>query len=254
MKVSGNTILITGGSAGIGLAFAKRFLELENQVIVTGRNQEKLDQAKAELPGVETIQCDVANVDQIFAARDEICHRFPNLNVLMNNAGIFRYLNVTRSTDDLLGLTSEVEINFNGLIRTTSVFMDQLQSTKGTIINVSSGLAFVPLQCAPVYNATKAAVHSYTIALRQQLADSQVEVVELMPPAIKTRLTEDLPDDAGFQMLTTEQLVSATEAALRAGKEEIRPGQSNQLHWMSRIAPGFIRGQLAKGSKDLIPN
>jgi len=111
----------------------------------------------------------------------------------------------------------------------------------------------VPLQVGPIYCATKAALHSYTIALRQQLKDQGVEVIELMPPAVRTELTADLPEDGDFKMITTEQLVTETFKGLRAGREEIRPGQANQLYWMSRIAPGFINAQLAKGSKDLVP-
>ncbi|MFT5684251.1 MAG: putative oxidoreductase, partial [Myxococcota bacterium] len=129
---------------------------------------------------------------------------------------------------------------------------DRLKTNQGTIINVSSGLAFVPLQASPIYCATKAGLHSYTITLRQQLA-GKVEVIELMPPAVKTALTEDFEGNDDFKLITTAQLIDATIPQLRSGAAEIRPGQSNQLHWMSRIAPGFIQGQLAKGSEGLIP-
>ena len=118
---------------------------------------------------------------------------------------------------------------------------------------MSSGLAFVPIQLSPIYCATKAALHSYTIALRQQLKDLGVEVIELMPPAVRTDLTADLPDDGDFKIITTEQLMKETFKGLRSGREEIRPGQANQLHWMSRIAPAFINAQLEKGSKALVP-
>lgn len=133
-----------------------------------------------------------------------------------------------------------------------SALIGQLKRNQGTIINVSSGLAFVPLQAAPIYCATKAAIHSYTISLRQQLKEHGVEVVELMPPAVKTDLAP-IPEGSGVKVITTDVLVDATMKALGKGKVEIRPGQANQLRFMSRVAPGFIEGQLAKGSKSLIP-
>ncbi len=253
MNLSGNTILITGGSAGIGLAFAKEFVAGGNTVIVTGRRQEKLDEAKEAVPELHTLQSDVADTAQIKALAERIRADFPALNVLMNNAGIFLYKNLAGKIDDLDGLTRELDINVAGTLRTTSALMDVLVKNQGTIINVSSGLAFVPLTCAPIYCATKAALHSYSTSLRFQLAPAGVEVIELMPPAVKTDLTADLPEDGAFKLMTTEQLVKATWKGFRSGATEIRPGQANQLHWMSRIAPGFINGELYKGSKALIP-
>jgi len=251
MKLSGNTILITGGSAGIGLAFANKFVELGNEVIVTGRNQDRLDTVAKANPKLQTICSDAADPRAIVDLARTIKDRFPKLNVLMNNAGIMVYRNLGLD-DDLASLTSEIDINLSGPIRLISALIDQLKASKGTIINVSSGLAFVPLQAAPIYCATKAAMHSYTIALRQQLHDQGVEVVELMPPAVKTELAP-APADANVKMITTDVLVDSTIKALGKGKLEIRPGQANQLRFMSRWAPDFINGQLAKASKSLIP-
>lgn len=252
MKLTGNTILITGGSSGIGLALATRFVELGNEVIITGRNQAKLDAAKEALPAITAVQCDAADPAAILALAASLQESHPKLNVLINNAGIFLYKNLTGPTTDLTDLTRDLDINVAGPIRTTSAFIKTLTANNGTLINVSSGLAFVPLQCAPIYCATKAALHSYTLGLRQQL-EGKLEVIELMPPAVKTALTSDLPDDGTFAMLTCDELMEATFKGLKAGALEIRPGQANQLHWMSRIAPGFINGQLAKGSASLVP-
>jgi len=253
MQLSGNTILITGGSAGIGLAFAAKFLELDNTVIVTGRKQDKLDAAKAAHPALHTYQSDVADPEQIASLASRVAEEFPALNVLMNNAGIMVHRNLAEPTDDLAGLTREVDINVGGSIRTTAAFIATLKANKGAIINVSSGLAFVPLTSAPIYCATKAAMHSYTTSLRFQLQEADVEVIELMPPAVHTEMTGDIPEGGDFAIITTDELVEATVKALKSGSVEIRPGQSNQLHWMSRLAPGFINGQLFKGSKSLIP-
>ncbi len=254
MNLSGNTILITGGTAGIGLAFAKEFVKLGNTVIVTGRKQAKLDAAKEAVPELHTIQSDVADVAQITALAERIRADFPATNVLMNNAGIFDNRNLADHTVDLGGMTREIDINLSGAIRTTASLMDVIKKNQGTILMVSSGLAYVPLTSAPIYCATKAALHSFTTSLRFQMEDHGVEVIELAPPAVKTALTAELPEDGAFPMLTCDELVTATIKGLKSGHPEIRPGQANQLHWMSRAAPGVINAQLYKGSKELIPS
>ena len=252
MKLTGRTILITGGSNGIGLAFAKKFLELDNEVIITGRDQAKLDAAAKAHPKLVTIRSDAGDPKATAALANEVKAKYPKLDVLFNNAGIMVYRNLAAASDPD-ALISEIDINLSGPIRLVAGLIDTIKANKGTVINVSSGLAFVPLQAAPVYCATKAAMHSYTISLRQQLADHGVEVIELMPPAVKTDLAP-LPDDGSVKVITTDQLVAMTFKALERGKTEIRPGQANGLRFMSRVAPNFIAGQLAKGSKSLIPS
>jgi uncharacterized oxidoreductase len=252
MNLSNRTILITGGSAGIGLAFALRFAELGNEVIVTGRRQKVLEEVKAKHPNLHTIQSDVADPAQIAALAARVKADFPKLDVLMNNAGIMLYKNLRAPATDLAGLMQEVNINLGGVITTTSAFIDILTANKGTVINVSSALAFVPLPAAPIYSATKAAIHSYTQCLRFQLEESGVEVIELMPPGVKTDMTTELAE-GGVTVITTEELVKQSFAALKAGAVEIRPGQSKQLAFMRRLAPDFINGQLWKASKKLVP-
>src|SRR6185369_9414311 len=238
MKLTGRTILITGGSAGIGLAFALKFLKLGNEVIVTGRRQAVLDQVKAKYPKLHTIQSHVADPAQIAALAARVKSDFPKLDVLMNNAGIMLYKNLKAPAADLTGLMAEMNINVGGVVGTTSALIDVLTANKGTVINVSSGLAFVPLPAAPIYSATKAAIHSYTQSLRFQLEGTGVEVIELMPPAVKTDLTAAFPEGE-VTMLTTEELVKQSFASLKTGTLEIRPGQSKQLALMRRLAPNF---------------
>src|SRR5205085_4505471 len=249
MKLTGRTILITGGSAGIGLAFALKFLELGNEVIVTGRRQAVLDEVKAKHPKLHTIQSDVADPAQIAALASRVKADFPRLDVLMNNAGILLYKNLKAPAADLAGLTAEMNINVGGVIGMTSAFIDILTANKGTVINVSSGLAFVPLPAAPIYSATKTAIHSYTQSLRFQLEETGVEVIELMPPAVKTDLTADLPEGGGVTLMTTDELVKQSFASLKSGALEVRPGQAKQLAFMRRLAPNFINRQLWKASK-----
>jgi uncharacterized oxidoreductase len=194
----------------------------------------------------------VADPAAIVALAAEVRRRFPKFDVLMNNAGVFHMRNLCASSSDLVGLTTELEINVSGTVRTTSALVDLIVAGRGTIINVSSALAFVPLPSAPIYSATKAAIHAYTTSLRFQLRDAGVRVVELVPPLVRTDMTADMLGD-DFKVITTDALVAATVKALQSGVLEIRVGQSNQLYWMSRIAPGFINGQLWKGSRALIP-
>jgi uncharacterized oxidoreductase len=252
MKLTGRTILITGGSAGIGLAFALKFAELGNEVIVTGRRQKALDAVKARYPKLHTIQSDVADPAQIAALATRVKADFPKLDVLMNNAGVMLYKNLRVPAPDLSGLMAEMNINVGGVIAMTSAFIDILTANKGTVINVSSGLAFVPLPAAPVYSATKAAIHSYTQSLRFQLEESGVEVIELMPPAVKTDLTAEFSKST-ISLMSTDELVKQSFAFLKAGATEIRPGQSKTLARMRRLAPDFINGQLWKASKKLVP-
>jgi uncharacterized oxidoreductase len=252
MKLTGRTILITGGSAGIGLAFARKFLELGNEVIVTGRRQAVLDAVKSRHPKIHTIQSDIADPKQIAELAARVKADFAALDVLMNNAGVGIAMDLKVPARDLAALTSEVDINLGGVIRMTSALIDTLTLNRGTIINVSSGLAFVPLASNPIYSATKAAVHSYTQSLRLQLENSGVEVIELMPPAVRTDLTDEFAEH-GISMISTEELIKLSFAALRSGKVEIRPGQSQQLAFMRRLAPNFINRQLWKASKGLVP-
>jgi len=253
MRLSNRPILTTGGSAGIGLAFAHRFAELGNEVIVTGRRQAVLDQVKAMHPKLHTIQSDVADPAQIAALAASVKADFPKLDVLVNNAGISRYRNLKTPTADLTELMVEMNINVGGVLRMTSAFIDILTANRGTLINISSGLAFVPLPCLPIYCATKAAIHSYTQSLRFQFEDSGVEIIEIMPPAVKTDMTADLSEGDGITLISTDELVRHSFTSLKAGALEIHPGQSKQLALMRRVAPNFINRQLWKASKKYVP-
>lgn len=248
MKLTNKTILITGGTSGIGMELAKQLLARDNTIIVTGRDQEKLDEARRALPGLHTFQSDVSDPTAIVALHRLLLERFPKLDTLINNAGIMR--NLKLHTDrDLNDLTREIDVNLSGPVRMIQQFLPHLKSRpEALIVNVSSGLAFVPLPISPVYSATKAAMHSFTQALRVQLGGSSVSVVELAPPATETPLlhAEFKAEQKGQKGMDVVKLVTQAIAAIEAGKQEIRPGLSNVLKLMSRIAPGFMLGQLAK--------
>lgn len=253
MKLINRTILITGGSAGIGLAFAQKFVDLGNTVIVTGRRQDVLDRLNTKYPELHTVRSDVANPADVVALAARMKRDFPRLDVLVNNAGISRYRNLGTSSADLDELMEEVNINVGGVVRMTSAFMELLTANKGTLINVSSGLAFAPLPCLPIYCATKAAIHSYTQSLRFQLEGSDVEIIEIMPPAVKTDMTKEVSDGDDITLITTEKLVTLSIAALGKGRLEIHPGQSRQLAFMRRLAPDFINRQLWKAARKFVP-
>jgi uncharacterized oxidoreductase len=208
---------------------------------------------KAKHPKLHTVQSDVADPAQIAALAARVKAEFPRLDVLMNNAGIMQYKNLRAPAADLAGLMAEMNINVGGVIGMTSAFIDILTANKGTVINVSSALAFVPLPAAPIYSATKAAIHSYTQSLRFQLEQTGVEVIELMPPAVKTDLVADIAEGDGITLMTTGELVKQSFASFKAGALEVRPGQAKQLALMRRLAPDFINGQLWKASKKLVP-
>ena len=201
MKLTGRTILITGGSAGIGLAFAVKFAEPRQQGHRHRPPAGGARRGQGEAPGLHTIRSDVADPAQIAALASRVKAEFPGLDVLMNNAGICHYKNLKVPAADLAGLMAEMNVNVGGVIRTTSAFIDILTANRGTVINVSSALAFVPLPCIPIYCATKAAIHSYTQSLRFQLEDTGVEVIEIMPPAVKTDMTADLPEGDGITLI-----------------------------------------------------
>jgi len=200
MKTSGNTILITGGGSGIGAALAERFHAQGNRVIVAGRRQEALDTVVAGREGMFAMTLDVESAQGIedFARRALAEH--PSLNVVINNAGIMRY-EALDARRDLGDAEATITTNLLGPIRLTNALIDHLVARgDATIVNVSSGLAFVPIALAPTYSATKAAIHSYTVALRDAL-QGKVEVIELAPPAVQTGLTPGQESRPGYQPL-----------------------------------------------------
>jgi len=188
MQLTSNTILITGGGSGIGLALAERFLGAGNRLVVCGRRPEVLTVLKSRHPDIETRVCDVSKASEREALAAWATATFPKLNVLVNNAGIQRRVELM-TEHDWIAMHDEIAINLDAPLHLTSLFLPHLlKQTRATILNVTSGLSFVPLAATPVYCATKAALHSYTLSLRHQLAGTAVEVIEVIPPAVNTDL------------------------------------------------------------------
>lgn len=200
MKRSGNTILITGGGSGIGAALAHRFHDAGNTVIVAGRRRDALETTIAGRPNLHAMMLDVESPAAIEAFARELLAVHPALNILFNNAGVMQHENID-SHRDLAAAEAMITTNLLGPIRLTNTLVDHLKAqADAAIVNVTSGLAFVPLPAAATYSATKAAIHSYTVSLRDALA-GQVEVIEMAPPATQTDLTPGQRSRTGYQPL-----------------------------------------------------
>jgi uncharacterized oxidoreductase len=200
MKTSGNTILITGGGSGIGEALAHRLHDAGNTVIVAGRRREALEKAIVGRANMHGLELDVESVHGVADFARRLLAEHPAVNVLINNAGVMRFEALDRSRD-LTDAEATITTNLLGPIRLTNALIDHLvQQPNAAVVNVTSGLAFVPLVVTPTYNATKAAIHSYTVAMREALK-ARVEVIELAPPAVQTGLTPGQESRPGYQPL-----------------------------------------------------
>jgi uncharacterized oxidoreductase len=233
MRTSGNTILITGGGSGIGRALAHRFHDLGNRVIVAARRQEPLEETAAGRDGIATALLDVADGDAIAPFAERLIAAHPALNVVIHNAGIMRCEDMA-TRRDLADMEAMIATNLLGPIRLTDALIDHLSAQPdAAIVTVSSGLAFVPLTQFPTYCATKAAIHSYSITLRERLR-GQVEVIELAPPGVQTDLTPGQSSFEGYMSLAdfTDKAMAAFES--RPTPEEIPVGRAKMLRMAER--------------------
>ncbi|MBV1941254.1 SDR family NAD(P)-dependent oxidoreductase [Streptomyces sp. BV286] len=202
MKMTGNTILITGGTSGIGLGLALRLHGAGNKVVVAGRRKELLDEITAEHPGIDALVLDVADPDSIAQARETVAASHPGLNVLVNNAGIMLRENLLDPAE-LPVAEDHVTVNLLGTIRMTYAFLPLLVGKDDAVVmNVTSALAFVPYQSTPTYSATKAALHSFSESLRIQVggAGAGVQVIEVVPPGVRTTLLGQQDSDQSMPL------------------------------------------------------
>lgn len=243
------TILITGGSSGIGLAIAKKFLDNNYNVIVTGRNLKKLEEVLQANPGIHIFQSDVTDDNEVRMLADDMLENFDGIDILFNNAGIMNLVDAGNEKDQLERQFTEIEINFHAPIRMLHYFLPQLKKSKnGTVINTSSGLAYVPFAQAPTYSGTKAALHFWTMGIRPQLKPHNIRVVELLPPVVDTPLAHgaDIAEDDNLKPMPPEKLANIFWRDFTNGKDEITPGISKLLKLMGRLAPKFMFKQLNK--------
>ncbi|QHN03064.1 SDR family NAD(P)-dependent oxidoreductase [Granulicella sp. WH15] len=217
MNLTGNTIFITGGGSGIGRALAETLHQRGNKVIISGRRKGHLDAVVAANPGIEAVELDIADPKSIQSVATKLIAEHPELNVLINNAGIMLPDQAAGTIDDQL-LTSTVDTNLLGPIRLTSAFIDQIKSRRGTIIYNTSVLGFVPLALTAVYSATKAALHSYVLSQRFLLQQSGVRVLEIAPPWVRTELMNSQEAKAAMPL---DQFTEETLQILGTDADEI---------------------------------
>ncbi|PJZ56270.1 SDR family oxidoreductase [Leptospira barantonii] len=236
MKLSGNTILITGATSGIGLELAKRFAGLGNTVIALGRNKESLSRLSS-VPGIETVRCDLtkpADFDKLISL---VRKKYSSLNILINNAGIQFNPDFSKDPDQTEAIEKEIQTNLTIPIRLISILIPVLKSNSNSaVVNVTSGLALVPKRSAPLYCGTKAGLHMFTEALRYQLEGTNVKVIEMLPPQVDTPMTAG----RGKNKLTTAALADEFIAALEKDREYIGIGFVKYLGVALRLFPSLI--------------
>ncbi len=237
MELSGNTVLITGGATGIGLAMAESFLRAQNEVIICGRREGRLQEVQKKFPKIHTRVCDVAADSDRKALVEWSVANFPSVNILVNNAGVQRDIDFTKGIAEFLSGESEITINLEAPVVLSGMFIPHLTGKGGAaIINVTSGLGFVPAARVPVYSATKAAMHAFSMALRHQLSNVGIKVYEVVPPAVDTELnSEGRAKRGNFKVdLKPDEFVAAVMKGLKEDLFEIGYGFSDGLIKASR--------------------
>jgi uncharacterized oxidoreductase len=243
MKLTNQTILITGGATGIGLELAKQLISLGNKVIICGRRMEKLEEAKLLLPNVTIFPCDLAKLEERRTLFQICIQSFPDINVLVNNAGIQREIDFKKGEENYLKGENETEINLEACMHLAALFTPHFMKQKeSAIINVSSGLSLIPLVIVPAYSATKAALHSFSISLRKQLENTSVKVFEILPPIVDTDLDRGAKDQRGQtnKGISVEKVALQSIYAIQEDQFEIPIGMVKVLKIASRISPKFF--------------
>jgi uncharacterized oxidoreductase len=251
MKLTGNTIFITGGGSGIGRGLAEAFHKRGNQVIISGRRASHLKATTDANPGMAAIELDIADPTSIAAAAERLIRDYPALNVLINNAGIMQIDDAAGPIDDAL-LTSTLTTNLAGPIRLTSALIEHLKTKDDAVIaHVSSVLGFVPMAVAAVYSATKAAIHSYALAQRYMLKDTKIRVLEIAPPWVRTDLLNSKEEERAMPLA---QFIEETMAAFGTGADEILVEQAKPMRanpgpaehaWVTEFNDLFLAGAKA---------
>jgi uncharacterized oxidoreductase len=237
MKLSNRTVLVTGGTSGIGLGLAEAFHRSNSRVIVCRRDREKLLAVEQKFSEITALPCDVGDAQQRENLAGEVLRRFPDLDILVNNAGIQRYIDLKKGYDELKSGEDEITVNFVSTVELTALFIGHLMKRpSAAIINVSSGLGFMPMYKTPVYSATKAAIHTYSLVLQQQLKDTSVKVIELVPPMVDTDLNKEGRDAAHlkFRGISLSEYIPTVIKGLENDADIIFHGDGEKIMAESR--------------------
>lgn len=235
MDTTGNTLLVTGGSSGIGLAIAKAFLELGNRVIICGRDSHKLAQVKELYPEIYPFKCDITQPNEVSNLFANIRHRFGRLNLLVNNAGVLNSYDFVNDEDAFVSSQQEINTNILGTVCVTKAALPMLlNEAESALINISSIVALVPTSNMCVYSATKAALHAFSRSIRYQLRDTSVKVLEVLPPFVDTEPVRHIKDKGKVHPnIVAKHLVRG----LQVNQSEIIIGSARALHVAHRLSP-----------------
>jgi uncharacterized oxidoreductase len=237
MKLNNNTVLITGGSSGIGFELSKVLVQKGNTVIICGKSNDKLLAAKKEEPKLITYQCDISNIRECIDFANRIKENHPELNILVNNAAIVNKIDFLNDDKALEYAENEFQTNLLGPIRLIKLLYDSISGKESSaIINITTGLIYVPREIYPFYNSSKSALHSFTQTLRMSLSKRTTEVIEVMFPAVITPWHKGNPPKIAIPAV---EAVNQMIKGLEKGKPEIRVGGAKLLYMVSRIAPAF---------------
>lgn len=244
MRLMDNTVLITGGGSGIGLAFAEMFLELGNRVILCGRSPNKLEAVKRRLPAVTVLPCDLTDTRSRERLAETIKEKFPDLNILVNNAGIQHAYRFDDSKDHGAKIDEEIAANFTSHVRLTDALLPLMLNKPGAaLVNISSALSRVPKESAPVYCATKAGIHIFSKALRYQLKKTSVKVFEVVPALVDTAMTAG----RGRGKMSPKAVAEEAFQGLRRDRYYIRVGKTKLLFAIQRLLPSLADRIIRKG-------
>lgn len=250
MNASGHTVLITGGSSGIGLALAEALLARGHEVLVCARGKRRLEKLRTTHPKIRTVVCDVSKAGDRESLLRWALQTCPELDVLINNAGIQRELALTTTAGaDIEGIEREISTNLTAAVHLSALFAPHFIRRAGptAIVNVSSGLGFIPLDVTPVYCATKAALHSFSVSLRSQLSETQVRVFELIPPLVNSELhRSEFAREQSVRGIEPEVVAGRFLRAFEADRLEVPVGQARDLMIGSRVAPKLVQRLLRR--------
>ena len=247
MTIKGKSILVTGGSMGIGKEIVKKLHSQGARMITCGRRAAPLKKLADELPGVKIATCDVTEYEQVKKLHEVCKQELGGIDILINNAAVFNRFDVLDESYGFEPQLREIDINLVGPIMVTHIFLPDLVNRKeSAIVNLTSPSAFLPLIKAPIYSATKAALQSWTLSLREQLKSTNVTVIDLNPPAVDTQMNENNPGVEGMKLMSPEKFADIFVKGLLKGKTEIMPSHAGLMKVMRRMAPNFTFKMLNK--------